>query len=95
MRSRAFNTRQRIVLVIGFGAGLYLLGTWLTSLGEGNFGWVAYAPLSNAVNTADFPGGLNLGARLLIWLALILIWVGTSVVLLRSMPDVDASRRSE
>jgi heme/copper-type cytochrome/quinol oxidase subunit 1 len=95
MRSRAFNTPQRIVLIIGIGAGLYLLGSWLTTLGEGNFGWVAYAPLSNAVNTADFRGGLNSGARLLIWLAVILVWVGTSVVLLRSRPDVDASGRAE
>jgi hypothetical protein len=95
MLSRAFNTRQRVVVIIGFGAGLYLFGSWLTSRGEVEFGWVAYAPLSNAVNTADFPGGLHPWARLLIWLALILIWVGTSVILLRSRASGDASERAD
>jgi heme/copper-type cytochrome/quinol oxidase subunit 1 len=90
MRSRAFNIRQRIVVVIGSGAALYLFGSWLTTRGEVDFGWVAYAPLSNAVSSGGFPGGLHPWARLLIWIALILVWVGTSVVLLRSRADGDA-----
>jgi heme/copper-type cytochrome/quinol oxidase subunit 1 len=95
MLSRAFNMRQRVVVVIGFGAALYVFGTLLTTRGEIEFGWVAYAPLSNAVNTADFPGGLHSWARLLIWFALIVVWVGTSVVLLRSRPSADSSERAD
>ena len=81
------NVRQRIVVVIGVGVGLYFLGGWLTTRGGAGTGWVAYAPLSNPVNTAELPGpGLHPWVRLLIWLALIAVWVVTGVVLLRSRP---------
>jgi len=75
------NRAQRLVIVIGLGAALYALGQWLTSLGSNlPYGWVAYAPLSKQFG----PDGLHPWARLLIWLALIVIWVATSALLLRS-----------
>ena len=78
-----------MVVVVGLGAGLYFFGSWLTTRGEVGFGWVGYAPLS------DFPGGLHPWIRLLIWLALIVVWVGAGVVLLRSRATDDASERAD
>ncbi len=76
--------------MVGLGAGLYFLGSWLTTRDGGQLGWVAYAPLSGAVNTADLPrAGLQPWVRLLIWLALILLWVVAGVILLRSRPAQD------
>jgi hypothetical protein len=78
---------QRIVVVIGLGVGLYLFGGWATTRGELGSGWVAYAPLSNTFNGADLPGpGLHPWVKLVIWLALITVWVVVGVVLLRSQP---------
>jgi hypothetical protein len=83
--SGKLNTRQRIVVVIGLGVGLYFFGGWVTTRGGVGTGWVAYAPLSNTVNTANYPGQVHHPwVRLIIWLALIIVWVLTSVVLLRS-----------
>ena len=91
MRKRGLNKQQGIVIVIGLGVGLYFFGGWITSRGEVGSGWVAYAPLSNAVNTADLPGpGLHPWVRLLIWLVLIAIWVVIGVLLLRSRSDDDS-----
>ena len=89
MRFRRLNVRQRVVIVIGFGVGLYFLGSWVTALGRRgtSFGWVAYAPLSRSVNTADLPGsGLHPWVRLLIWLLLTVVWAIVGVLLLRSTP---------
>ena len=83
MASRAFNARQRIVAVIGLGAGLYFFGSWATTRGEVGSPWVAYAPLSEN-NSPEFAGGLHASVRLLIWLVLIAIWAGVGVLLLRS-----------
>ena len=86
MRSSRLNARQRIVVVIGLGVGLYFFGGWATT--RGSCVWVAYAPLSNSVNTADLPGpGLHPWVRLVIWLVLIVIWVIAAIALLRSSPD--------
>jgi hypothetical protein len=91
VRSERLNTRQRIVVVIGLGVGLYFFGGWVTTRGGAGTGWVAYAPLSNTVNTPDLPGpGLHPWVRLIIWLALIVVWVLASVVLLRSPPAAKA-----
>jgi heme/copper-type cytochrome/quinol oxidase subunit 1 len=78
-----------MVVVVGLGAGLYFFGSWLTTRGEVGSGWVGYAPLS------DFPGGLDPWVRLPIWLALIVVWVGAGVVLLRSRATDDASERAD
>lgn len=91
MRSRAFNIRQRVVVVIGFGAGLFFFGGWLTTRGEGGSGWVSYAPLT-AAGPAGYSGpGLHPWVRLLIWLALIVVWIIVGVVLLRSRPVDESS----
>ena len=82
--------RQRIVVVIGLAAGLYLFGSWLTIRGEIGSGWVAYAPLSES-NSPEFSGGLHSSVRLLIWLVLIALWAGAGVLLLRSRSTEDSS----
>jgi len=77
--------QQRIVVVIGLGVGLYFFGGWVTTRGGAGAGWVAYAPLSHAVDTAQLPGsGLHPWVRLVIWLALIVVWVVASVAILRN-----------
>ena len=74
-------------MLIGLGAGLYVLGGWLTTRGRAGSGWVAYAPLSGAVNTADLPGpGLHPWVRVVIWLVLIVAWTVAGVTLLRARP---------
>jgi hypothetical protein len=91
VRSSRLNTRQRLVIVIGLGVGLYFFGGWTTTLSETGSGWVAYAPLSNTFNTANLPGpGLHPWVRLIIWLALVVVWVLASVVVLRSPPSSKA-----
>lgn len=88
MRPRDWNSRQRLVVVVGFGIALYFFGGWITTRDTFS-GWVAYAPLSSTVNV---PGsGLHPWVRLLIWLALILVWIVTSVVLLRTDAGSDKS----
>ena len=91
MASRAFNARQRIVVVIGLGAGLYFFGSWATTRGEVGSPWVAYAPLSEN-NSPNWSGGLHAWVRLLIWLALVAIWAGAGVFLLRSRTRQDPSQ---
>jgi hypothetical protein len=86
MRSDGLNRTQRIVIVIGLGLGLYACGGWITTRGSGS-GWVAYAPLSNTPGPSDAVGGVHPWVRLLIWLALIVIWVLASVWLLRPSSD--------
>ena len=84
MRSGGLNRTQRVVIAIGFGLGLYAFGEWVTTRGGGApFGWVAYAPLSQA-NPLDTVRGLHPWVRLVIWLALIVVWVVVSVWLLRA-----------
>ena len=86
MRLRTLNSGQRLVLVVGLGLALYVFGGWVTTRNTFS-GWVAYAPLSNTVNV---PGsGLHPWVRLLIWLALILVWVLASVALLHTRSDPD------
>jgi hypothetical protein len=88
MRFRDWNSRQRLVVVIGLGVALYFFGGWITTRDTFS-GWVAYAPLSNTMNV---PGsGLHPWVRLLIWLALILVWIVASVVLLRTEAGSDKS----
>lgn len=92
MRPRTFNVGQRAVAIVGFGAGLLFFGRWLTARGEGKPGWVAYAPLSRAANTSELLGpGLHPWVRLVIWLALVAVWVVVGVVFLRSRRAEDSS----
>ena len=54
----------------------------MTNLGS-PYGWVAYAPLSNAVS---HPPGIPYGFRMLIWIGLVVVWGVVSVWLLGSEP---------
>lgn len=92
------NTGQRVVVIVGLGVALSLFGSWLIGhWGFGgstnSFGWVGYAPLSH---TISWPGRiLHPWVRLVIWLALTMIWVAASAFLLRSRTtdlDVGPSR---
>jgi hypothetical protein len=91
VKNRSLNGAQRIVIVVGLGVALYALGEWLTALGSNlPYGWVAYAPVSGQFG----PDGLHPWVRLLIWLALIALWVISSVRLL-GMEISDTSDRTE
>jgi hypothetical protein len=82
VRGARGNLAQRVILVIGSGAALYIVGLWLTSLGT-HFatGWVAYAPLSDS-SFGPSLGGLHPWVRLVIWLLLIFVWTGLSLAVL-------------
>jgi heme/copper-type cytochrome/quinol oxidase subunit 1 len=77
------NRFQQVVAVIGLGIGLWYVGSYVTSLGLPStaFGWVAYAPLSHAVNV---PGAdLTSAEQTLVWVGLIAVWVGLSALVLK------------
>lgn len=81
MKGHPLNHSQRVVIVVGLGVALCVLGEWLNGLGSNlNYGWVAYAPLSNQVNNV----GLHPWVRLIIWIVLIALWLAVSVRFLRS-----------
>jgi hypothetical protein len=86
--SRAkLNLSQRIVIVVGLGVALRFFGDWVTTLGSHSvFGWVSYAPLSNESQSTGpaGPGGLHYGWRILIWIALTVVWAAVSIIVLRS-----------
>jgi len=97
MARRRLNLPQRVVLVVALGAALYLVGSWITWRASRSFatGWTGYAPLTNA---AHFPGigpsRLHPWVQLAIWLALVGIWVGGSLLVLRDRAaDRDAMPR--
>ncbi len=78
---RGLSYGQRVVLVVALGVGLGSLGSYLVTLGSPSSGWVAYAPLTEHTGV---PGiGLHPWVRLLIWLALTVVWATCSLVLLR------------
>jgi heme/copper-type cytochrome/quinol oxidase subunit 1 len=73
------NVRQRVVVVVGLGVGLWFFGSWATSYSAA-FGWVGYAPLSQE----SAPGaGLHPWVRLIIWLGLVFAWIAAALWLLR------------
>ena len=80
---RNLNRGQRLVVVVGWAVILWFVGSFVSTLGQpGAFGWVAYAPLSRAVYSGP---GLTLTPLedLLLWLALVVAWVGGAMLLLR------------
>jgi heme/copper-type cytochrome/quinol oxidase subunit 1 len=82
MKKRQLSRAQRIVIIIGLGFACDVLGQWMMSIGSrANFGWVAYAPLSNA--ESSLAGGLYPWVRFVIWMILIVLWTGTALLLLR------------
>jgi hypothetical protein len=93
MHVHRLNVGQRIVIVSGLGITLLLLGHWMASLNTHlQSGWVAFAPQNGSVNIPTV-GGLHPWVRLVIWVILVLVWVGASLLLLRNSPqgDVDGS----
>jgi heme/copper-type cytochrome/quinol oxidase subunit 1 len=81
MKNRRLTRAQRIVMIVGLGLVLDVVGQWLMTLGmRANFGWVAYAPLSNTYSS--LPGGLHPWVRFTIWILLIVLWTMSAVLLL-------------
>ncbi len=79
MGDGSLNRAQRVVIVIGLAIALYVLGGWVTALGSHPpSGWVAYGPLS----TQQVFGGLHPWVRLVVWVALVAVWVTSSVSIL-------------
>ena len=83
---------QKIVVVVALGAALLTVGSYLIGLSGGStvtFGWYAYAPLNAASSgggliTGDSPSFWQHGwARLIIWLALTVVWALAAIWLLR------------
>jgi heme/copper-type cytochrome/quinol oxidase subunit 1 len=81
------NSRQRVVIVAGFGVALYWLGRWIISAGSTN-GWIAYAPLSGTSPEEPFLL-THLWAQLLIWLGLVIVWVVCSLLIFRDPHESD------
>lgn len=80
------NLAQRIVAVIGLGAGLFVFGAWAMTWGTHMpfpTGWTGYAPLLGPF-AADARGGLSPGERLVIWIALIAVWTVLAVLVFRT-----------
>jgi heme/copper-type cytochrome/quinol oxidase subunit 1 len=72
------STAQRVVIVIALGLALGVAGRYLVSLGGGlPTGWTGYAPLQ-AIQIGMAPW-----LRLVIWLALIVLWSLASIRVLR------------
>jgi hypothetical protein len=87
MPFRRLNPRQRVVIVAGFAFALYWIGRWIMSAGSTN-GWVAYAPLSGASSGAPFLL-THPWAQLLIWLGLVVVWIGFSLLVFRDEKSPD------
>src|SRR5579863_3788342 len=80
------NLSQRIVIVIGLGAALWVFGGWVMTWGTsypGDVGWTGYAPLSTSFYMPPV-GGMHPWVRVVIWLALIAGWVTASTFVLRT-----------
>jgi hypothetical protein len=78
------NRGQRIVAVFGLGIALWFVGGYVTTLGNpfGVTGWIAYAPLTNTFGPTGYR--LDSPERLIVWLVLVIAWVGASAFLLRT-----------
>ena len=72
---------QRIVVVIALGVACGAAGMYLVNLRSTVSGWYAYAPLSQAVYPPHT--GLAGWLRLIIWLALAVLWALVSIRVLR------------
>lgn len=81
------NNSQRAVISVALGVSLFLFAQWLIGyweFGSQNFGWVAYAPLSNTVH---FPRNLlHPWVVLLIYLFLTGLWMTMSIALFHRKP---------
>ena len=86
MRLHSLNVAQRVVVVSGLGIGLLFFGQWVTTRGSLS-GWTGYAPLSNSFQLS---GGMQPWVRLIVWLALTLVWMVISLVLLKTRRKSEA-----
>jgi heme/copper-type cytochrome/quinol oxidase subunit 1 len=81
--SQRLNVRQRVVLVVGLAAVLAVLGAWgineLVPTRTFPIGWTGYAPLQSVPVGAD-----HALLRVLLWVALIAVWVIASTLVLRT-----------
>lgn len=93
MQRRQLNLPQRVVLVVGLGAALYFFGGWATTWGSGA-SWNGYAPLQSSASFSPFIAGLFPWVRLCVWFILVAVWVGVSLVVLRSPAATDVGDRS-
>jgi uncharacterized membrane protein YwaF len=82
VKRRPLNDSQRGVIVVALGLAIYVFGQWLLDTWEygsrANFGWVAYAPLTNNPLRIPHPWFI-----LAFWLVLIGVWLGASLAILR------------
>lgn len=77
---------QRIVVVIALGMAFGAVGIYLADLGNTvGFGWYAYSPLSQQFYATHT--GLGGWLRLIVLLALIVLWALVSVRILRPSPE--------
>ncbi len=89
------NRAQRIVTAIGIGFACYFLGTWAMTWGSrapaGYLGWSGYAPLGRPLLVPNV-GDVQPWTRLVILLALVVVWVVASAIVLRTRKDWRASQ---
>jgi heme/copper-type cytochrome/quinol oxidase subunit 1 len=76
-------------MVVALGFAIYLFGQWLLETIEfgsrANFGWVAYAPLSNSFSSPVRL--LHPWVILLFWLILLAVWTMASLMILQRRRD--------
>jgi uncharacterized membrane protein YwaF len=89
VKLRPLSGSQRGVLVIALGLVIYLFGQWLLETIEfgsrSNFGWVAYAPLSNSFSAPIRL--LDPWVILVFWLILLAVWTLASLKILQRRRD--------
>ena len=80
MEHRRLNHAQRVVVVVALGFTLYILGTWITSLGS-------HLPYGSAtftnLGTSNIVGGFYPWVRFTLWMLFVAVWVGVSIPLLK------------
>lgn len=85
MKRRPLNGSQRGVIVVALGVAMYIFGQWLQVTWEfgsrADYGWVAYAPLSNAYN--PLLRGWHPWVVLVYWLVLVAVWTLASLAILQ------------
>jgi len=83
MEHPRLNRAQRVVAVVALGFVLYILGTWITSLGSHlPYGSVTYTNFS----TSNIVGGFYPWVRFTIWMLLAAVWISVSIPLLKDRP---------
>lgn len=74
------------MLVVALAFLLAVVGVYVTTLGSpAHFGWFGYAPMTGI--TIITPPDLTPFEQLLVWVGLILLWAGVSVLFLQRPPE--------